>query len=175
MADDLTTSAAATARSFLDFVGLGRLRGQARADGTDREALREAARQFEAQMLHMMLQAMRQAVERDENSGSGAQELYQEMMDREVALLVARSGGVGMAEAMVRQLDTLGITRSASQTPQGGDAAEDATLQPLRPPAPPALPLTPAGATPPAAWQVLQSRAAASGLPLPAVPQETDR
>ena len=46
MAEDFS----ATARTFLDFEGLGRLRGQARADATDREALREAARQFEAQM-----------------------------------------------------------------------------------------------------------------------------
>jgi len=175
MADDLATSAAATARSFLDFEGLGRLRGQARADGTDREALREAARQFEAQMLHMMLQAMRQAVERDENSGSGAQELYQEMMDREVALLVARSGGVGMAEAMVRQLDTLGVTRTDTSSEDATASAPDAAQQALRPDAATPLPLPAALPTPPATWQVLQERAAASGLPLQPVSQETDR
>ena len=86
------TDVTATARTFLDFEGLGRLRGQARSDGTDPQALREAASQFEAQLLHQMLQAMRQAVQRDEENVSGAQDLYQEMMDREVALLVKRHG-----------------------------------------------------------------------------------
>lgn len=172
MAEDSALPAAATARSFLDFEGLGRLRGQARADGTDREALREAARQFEAQMLHMMLQAMRQAVERDESSGSGAQELYQEMMDREVALLVARSGGVGMAEAMVRQLDTLGITAAVPAT--GSDADPD-TLRPLQPETAAPLPLVPDEQAQPATWRVLQERAAGSGLKLTPATMETDR
>ena len=159
MAEDFS----ATARSFLDFEGLGRLRGQARADATDREALREAARQFEAQMLHMMLQAMRQAVERDERSASGTQDLYQEMMDREVALLVARNGGVGMAEAMVRQLDTLGITTAEPVAADGAGPADEAPLQPLRPDVPAPMPLPSAAQTPPGAWQVLQERAAGRG------------
>jgi len=172
MADDSALPAAATARTFLDFEGLGRLRGQARADGSDREALREAARQFEAQMLHMMLQAMRQAVERDESNNSGTQDLYQEMMDREVALLVARSGGVGMAEAMVRQLDTLGITSAMPATP---DDADQDTLRPLRPDAAAPLPLAPAEGAQPATWRVLQERAAGSGLTLTPATMETDR
>ena len=163
MTDNPTASAAATARSYLDFESLGRLRGQARADGTDREALREAARQFEAQMLHMMLQAMRQAVERDELSASGTQDLYQEMMDREVALLVARNGGMGMADAMVRQLDTLGITTGEPVAVDGADPADEAPLQPLRPDMPAPMPLPAAGQSPPAAWQVLQERAAGRG------------
>ena len=172
MADDSALPAAATARTFLDFEGLGRLRGQARADGGDREALREAARQFEAQMLHMMLQAMRQAVERDESNNSGTQDLYQEMMDREVALLVARSGGVGMAEAMVRQLDTLGITSAAPAAP---DDADQDTLRPSRPDAAAPLPLAPAEGAQPATWRVLQERAAGSGLTLTPATMETDR
>lgn len=154
---------ATTARTFLDFEGLGRLRGQARSDGTDPETLREAARQFEAQLLHQMLQAMRKAVERDEENTSSSQELYQEMMDREVALLVARSGGIGMADVMVRQLE--GRVASPADA-----VTETATLR--EPDASAALPLTPAAE--PDTWRVLRSRAAGALLPLsPVIAGET--
>jgi peptidoglycan hydrolase FlgJ len=103
---------AATARTFLDFEGLGRLRGQSR-DAQSPQALREAAQQFEAQLLHMMLESMRKSVVRDEESASAAQDLYQEMMDREVALLVARRGGVGLADMLERQLGAREATAPA--------------------------------------------------------------
>jgi Rod binding domain-containing protein len=147
---------AATARSFLDFEGLGRLRGQARADGADPEALREAARQFEAQLLNMMLQSMRKAVVRDEQNGSGTQDLYQEMMDREVALLVARRGGIGLADSMVRQLGGAGLA--------GGSSSGDDQATRLRPALPAVVPLAPAAE--PDTWRVLRDRAAGTGLPL---------
>ena len=149
------TDVTATARTFLDFEGLGRLRGRARADGTDPQALREAASQFEAQLLHQMLQAMRQAVQRDEENVSGAQDLYQEMMDREVALLVARNGGLGMADAMVRQL-------SGASAPVDEEAAVDTLAPQASPPA--GLPLAPAAE--PDTWRALSSRAAGTGVPL---------
>lgn len=151
------TDVTATARTFLDFEGLGRLRGQARADGGDPQALQEAARQFEAQLLHQMLQSMRQAVQRDEDNVSGAQDLYQEMMDREVALLVARNGGVGMADAIVRQMSGL-IAPAGAVVPAAG------ALAPLQPPASSPLPLAPQPE--PDTWRALNSRAAGTGMPL---------
>ena len=48
-----------TTRSYLDFEGLGQLRGQARKDG--KAALRETAQQFEGMFLQMMLKSMREA------------------------------------------------------------------------------------------------------------------
>ena len=151
------TDVTATARTFLDFEGLGRLRGQARADGSDPRALQEAARQFEAQLLHQMLQAMRQAVQRDEENVSGAQDLYQEMMDREVALLVARNCGLGMAETMVRQLGGAGAPA------EDGAAGNTPALQA---PPPAGLPLATAPVPEADTWRALSSRAAGTGLPL---------
>ena len=45
--------------SYLDFAGLARLRGQARADSTS--AARATAQQFEAMFIQMMMKSMREA------------------------------------------------------------------------------------------------------------------
>ena len=48
-----------SARSYLDFSGLGELRGKAQQH--DDSALRETAQQFEAMFIQMMLKSMRDA------------------------------------------------------------------------------------------------------------------
>jgi Rod binding domain-containing protein len=158
----MSDTLSATTRTFLDFQGLGSLRGQARS-GQDPQALSEAARQFEAQLLHMMLESMRKSVERDEENASGAQDLYQEMMDREVALLVARRGGIGLATILERQLggEGGGVTL-APAAPQPGGIPLDAG-----PPAAQVMPIgSSAASTVTDTWRVLQSRGNATGLPI---------
>lgn len=152
------TDVAATARTFLDFDGLGRLRARARAEDADSGALREAARQFEAQLLSITLQSMRKAVVRDEQSTSGTVEMYQEMMDREVALLMAQRGGIGLADSMVRQMG--GAARSA---PPLHDAAEGEGSVSLQPAPPPPRPLSDQHEA--ASWRMLRERAAIGVTP----------
>jgi flagellar protein FlgJ len=47
-----------TTSSYLDFDGLGQLKGQARQDA--KSAIRETAQQFEALFLQMMMKSMRE-------------------------------------------------------------------------------------------------------------------
>ena len=61
-----------TARGYLDFSGLGQLRGKAAAN--DEAALRESAQQFEAMFIQMTLKSMRDTVERNDLTGSDAQD-----------------------------------------------------------------------------------------------------
>lgn len=89
-------------RSYLDFSGLGQLRGQAAQD--QRQAVRATAEQFEVHFVQEMLKSMRATVEKSELSESSATDTYQDMMDKEVSMHVVRNGGMGVADMIERQL-----------------------------------------------------------------------
>lgn len=99
----------ATARSYLDFQGLGELRGQAARDS--KGALRETAQQFEALFLQMMMKSMRESVEKSELTQSPHSETFEAMFDREVSLAMAKRNVVGLAdmlvEAQTRQMSAI--------------------------------------------------------------------
>lgn len=79
-----------------------------RADGANSSAnLEKAASQFESLFLNMMLKNMRSAtasLNPDNYLSSSAVEVHQEMLDQQYASNIADSGGVGLAEAILRQL-----------------------------------------------------------------------
>jgi flagellar protein FlgJ len=111
-------TAADSAFVYTDPQGLAGLRREARQNSP--AAIREAAKQFEAVFLQMMLKSMRAASPGD---GDGLMDndqsrLYREMYDQQIALTMARRGGLGLADSIARQL--------------GGDGA-----------GPPARPLSP--------------------------------
>ncbi len=95
-------SSAIGPETYTDYKGL-----QARPTTDSPEALRKAARQFESVFLHMWLKSMR-----DANAGFGegsylsspAMESHQQMLDGEMAVSLANSGGIGLAEVIERQL-----------------------------------------------------------------------
>lgn len=89
-------------RSYLDFSGLGQLRGQAAQD--QRQAVRATAEQFEVHFVQEMFKSMRATVEKSELNGSSAADTYQDMMDKEVSMHVVRNGGMGVADMIERQL-----------------------------------------------------------------------
>lgn len=91
------------------------------ADTTD---LRKAAEQFETLFANMMLKAMRDTVPENELAGHGGA-MYQEMLDGEYAKLLTRTGGLGIADALVRQLAP---QAGGSDTPQAS-----ARTAPVRP------------------------------------------
>jgi len=71
--------------------------------------VRHAAQEFEAIVLGQMLKTMRQAGAQGPLPLTGtSQKVYRELLDDELAKSVARSGGVGIADVLVRDLLRLG-------------------------------------------------------------------
>jgi flagellar protein FlgJ len=121
-----------TTRGYLDFSGLGQLRGKAAAN--EETALRESAQQFEAMFIQMMLKSMRDTVEKSELMGSDAQDLYQDLMDREISVQLAQRNSIGLADMLQREV------RRQSEMRAPPTAAEMLQLR-AGMQAPPALPL----------------------------------
>jgi Rod binding domain-containing protein len=115
----------ASPRSYLDFEGLGQLKGQARQDG--KAALRETAQQFEGMFLQMMLKSMRESnVKSDLVESSGA-ESFEAMFDKEISVKLAKRNMMGVADMLVesqtRQMaaapSTAELLQSREATGQG--------------------------------------------------------
>jgi Rod binding domain-containing protein len=91
-----------TAKSYMDFSGLGELRGKA-VQNQDK-ALKETAQQFEGMFIQMMMKSMREANNgfKDEENESSARETFEGMFDKEVSLQMAKRGAMGVADFMER-------------------------------------------------------------------------
>ncbi|MCH8134471.1 MAG: rod-binding protein [Proteobacteria bacterium] len=87
---------------YNDFAGLNRLRQLAR-DQPD-QAVQEVAQQFEAIFVGMMMKAMRDATPGDGLFNSDQMEAYQDMFDKQLALNMSASGGLGLARIIERQI-----------------------------------------------------------------------
>ncbi len=98
----LTTPVNPPPESYTDFGHLADLRRQAQADPD--KALSAVARQFESLFIKMMLKSMREAGFGDPYFDSSQQELYRDMFDNQISLEMARGQGIGLAEALSRQL-----------------------------------------------------------------------
>lgn len=85
-----------------DAAGFGGLKLAAQRE--DPEAVREAAQQFEALLVQNMLKNMRAASGEDGLFGSSQMDSYYEMFDQQVALEMARNGGLGLADVLVQQM-----------------------------------------------------------------------
>ena len=85
-----------------DFVGLARLRESAQEH--DPAALEETAVQFEALFVGIMLKASRDASLGEGLFDNSQTEQYMEMMDQQVALELARQGGIGFGEMLVDEV-----------------------------------------------------------------------
>lgn len=94
---------------FNHFTGL-----KVAADRNDPAALREVAGQFEALFIQSLLKNMREASLGDPIFGNSDQyELYQNMMDKQLALEMAGGKGIGLAEMLVRQLGGADAAKSS--------------------------------------------------------------
>ena len=92
-------------RSYLDFEGLGQLKGQARQDA--KSATRETAQQFEAMFIQMMLKTMRESVMKSDLSENAPLETYQSMFDKEVSMQLAKRNSIGLADMLVKNLEQM--------------------------------------------------------------------
>jgi peptidoglycan hydrolase FlgJ len=95
-----------------DFQQLAALRRDARAD--DPSALREVARQFESIFTKMMLDSMRSASFGDPLFGSDQADMYQDMMDDQLAVEMSQGRGLGLADMLIRQLSHGGGVQPAA-------------------------------------------------------------
>jgi Rod binding domain-containing protein len=89
--------------SYLDFDGLGQLKGQARTDA--KSAIRETAQQFEALFLQMMMKSMRESIVKSELSESSTMETFEGMFDKEVSVQLAKKNSVGLADMLVKNFE----------------------------------------------------------------------
>lgn len=104
----------AAAVTPLDFQGFQGLRQAARE--RRQEAAGTVARQFEALVLQMMVRSMRQASPGDPLFSSSSSRLYRDLFDQQLALRLAETRSVGLADMLVGQLRKSGAI--------SGDAAE---------------------------------------------------
>jgi flagellar protein FlgJ len=128
----------------VDLEGLNALKRRAQRD--DAGALAEVAVQFEALFIGMMLDSARSASLGNGVFDGNETEQYLSLMDRQVALELARSGGFGFAKTLTEQL--------SQRIGAASDAAESGATRARAPVAefPRSLPatLTPLGAAAPA-------------------------
>jgi Rod binding domain-containing protein len=87
-------------KSYLDFAGLGELRGQAQQNQD--KALKESAQQFEGLFLQMMLKSMREASMKDEENQSSGMDTFENMFDKEISVQMAKRGALGVADFMAK-------------------------------------------------------------------------
>ena len=94
-----------TPNSYLDFDGLGQLKGQARTDA--KSAIKQTAQQFEALFLQMMMKSMRDSIEKSELSESSTMDTFQGMFDKEVSVQLAKKNSMGLADMLVKNLEQM--------------------------------------------------------------------
>src|SRR5512146_3263364 len=74
------------------------------AAGNSPQALREAAKQFESLFTSMVLKSMEQANFKDPLFGSDQGDLYQQMYDDQIAAVMSKGKGLGLADMLAQQL-----------------------------------------------------------------------
>jgi flagellar protein FlgJ len=99
MADQVSLS---NFQSYNDFGALGRLKGEAAK--SPNHAIKETAKQFEAHFLQQLMKTMRATVDKSDLHGQDQVQIYEEMMDKEVAMQMSKHGGIGLAKMLEAQL-----------------------------------------------------------------------
>lgn len=87
------------------------------AEVTKRRDIHDTAQKFEASFLSIMLQQMYAGVETDGPFGGGAgEEMFRSFMTEAMAKQVSRSGGLGIADTVAREMLKL---QGLSEEPHG--------------------------------------------------------
>jgi peptidoglycan hydrolase FlgJ len=121
-------------RSYLDFDGLGQLKGQARTDS--KGALRETAQQFEALFLQMTMKSMRESVVKSDLIESNTSDQFESMFDKEVSVQLSKRNSMGLADMLVKSLEarqastpaTADVLKARDTSAQAGIALNPAQL-----------------------------------------------
>jgi len=97
-----TALVASSGSQYHDLNGLTDLKRTSR-DNPD-AAIDEVATQFESMFIQMMLKSMREALPKDGLFSSNDMDTYTEMAVQQIAVNMAESGGIGLADVIARQL-----------------------------------------------------------------------
>ena len=108
----LPAASAVTPRSYLDFDGLGKLKGQARQDA--KSATQETAQQFEGLFIQMMMKSMREAAVKSDLSESSGKDTFEGMFDKEVATQMAKRNTLGIADMLVKNMPVADVPSTAA-------------------------------------------------------------
>ena len=100
MSDSLSVNSRPS--GYHDFGGLAGLRGEA-AQGAD-GALHETAKQFETYFIQQVMKTMRESIEKSELTDNPDGDMFQDLMDKEVATKMAERGSLGLADMLVRNM-----------------------------------------------------------------------
>lgn len=102
----------------LDMQGFQRMQHTAKVD--PEAGVQSAAQQFEALFVQMMMKSMREAVPTSGLMNSSATDTYQKMLDQQWSQVIA-SRGVGLADALVEQLEREGVVPKGEGASSTGD------------------------------------------------------
>jgi len=115
--------------NFSDLNGLAALR-RAAASGKDKaQTLQIAARQMEGLFLQTLLKNMLATLPKDGLFGSDALSQYQEMFDQQLALDLAKKGGIGIAKQLQSEISA----QTRKEVAHGRKLADYPRLPPARP------------------------------------------
>lgn len=87
---------------YTQFSGLAEMKYLAKKD--PEKALAQVAKQFEGVFLQMMLKSMRDASFGNPLFDNDNSDLYRDMFDKQISLNMSEQKGIGLAEALVRQM-----------------------------------------------------------------------
>ena len=123
-----------SAKSHLDFAGLGNLKARAKRD--DAGAAQEVGQQFEAMFLQMMFKSMREANAplKSDLMGSSSQDTFEQMYHEELSQVMAQNGAFGMGKWISDQVKGSSPTKAIEayeQMPTSGMAIQSASARPI--------------------------------------------
>lgn len=88
-------------------------------DEKTEEQLRSLSRQFESIFIHQMLKSMRKTVPKSQFFDSFSMDMYQSMMDEEIAKELSQQKGIGLADMLYRELVQIDkALKEAEEDPQ---------------------------------------------------------
>ncbi len=119
-----------TQRFALDLQGFDAMRQQAAA--SPQAGIKQVAKQFDAMFTQMMLKSMRDATPQDGVFDSSTSKTYTSMLDEQLSQQMASHGGLGVADALMKQLmRNSGISADGSNGAAGGAGSLGAAMNAL--------------------------------------------
>ena len=118
------------AQSAVDFHGLNQLRQQAVKGSDAEQTLKQVAGQFESLFVNMMLKSMRQASLAEGMFDSTQSKMYQDMADQQLASDLSMRGGLGLQDAIIKQLGSYQLQSSQPARTDQSYSYDTVTIRP---------------------------------------------
>ncbi|MDQ1318115.1 MAG: peptidoglycan hydrolase FlgJ [Candidatus Poribacteria bacterium] len=79
---------------------------ESKTKGNDDVKMRGVCQEFESVFVSYLLKSMRKTVQNNAEGDGFSREVYTSMMDEEIAKVVAKGPGIGLADTLYRQLSS---------------------------------------------------------------------